>query len=120
LFLLEVVVVVVGLFIGLQVDDWNESRKDHQREELYLARVFDELAADIEETSYGIEIAERRRDMGRLLLTALDDPQLVVQDPFAFFIAIEQADYTFHPLINNFSFQELQFAGEFGIIRDGA
>jgi hypothetical protein len=120
LFLLEVLVVVVGLFIGLQVDDWNESRKDRQREELYLARIYDELAADIENINYGIEIAEHRRDMGQLLIAALADPELAVQDPFAFFSAIEEAAYTFQPLINDFSFQELQFAGEFGIIRDVA
>ena len=32
--LIEVLVVVVGIFIGLQVDDWNESRKDRQDEQL--------------------------------------------------------------------------------------
>lgn len=32
---LEVLIVVVGIFIGLQVDDWNEIRKDRKRGVLY-------------------------------------------------------------------------------------
>ena len=28
---LEVLIVVVGIFIGLQVDDWNSARIDRQR-----------------------------------------------------------------------------------------
>jgi hypothetical protein len=43
--LIEVLVVVVGIFIGLQVDDWNEARKESARETVYLQR----LLADTEE-----------------------------------------------------------------------
>lgn len=27
---IEILIVVTGIFIGLQVDDWNEARKDRQ------------------------------------------------------------------------------------------
>ncbi len=40
---LEVLVVVVGIFIGLQVDDWNDARKDRQAEHVYLTRLLDDL-----------------------------------------------------------------------------
>ena len=43
--LIEVLVVVVGIIIGLQVDDWNEARKESARETVYLQR----LLADTEE-----------------------------------------------------------------------
>ena len=33
---LEIFIVVIGIFLGLQVDDWNESRKDQQQELVYL------------------------------------------------------------------------------------
>jgi hypothetical protein len=42
---IELLVVVVGIFLGLQVDSWNESRKEAARESIYLER----LLADIEE-----------------------------------------------------------------------
>ena len=40
---LEILVVVVGIFLGLRVDDWNESRKNRQLESVYL----DKLYADV-------------------------------------------------------------------------
>lgn len=41
---IEVSVLVVGIFIGLQVDDWNQSRKDRVEERVYL----EELREDFE------------------------------------------------------------------------
>ena len=45
--LVEVLIVVVGIFLGLQVDDWNEARKDRAEESTYLARLVDDLDASI-------------------------------------------------------------------------
>ena len=42
---LEIMIVVVGIFLGLQVDDWNEVRKYRQQESLYLDKIFDDMAA---------------------------------------------------------------------------
>ena len=35
----EVLVVIVGIFIGLQVDDWNQARKDGNDELRFLERL---------------------------------------------------------------------------------
>ena len=43
LVVLEVLIVVVGIFMGLQVDDWNEARKDRAVEKEYLQRLWTEL-----------------------------------------------------------------------------
>lgn len=34
-FVVELLIVVVGIIIGLQVDDWNEMRKDRLEERAY-------------------------------------------------------------------------------------
>lgn len=41
--LVEVLIVVVGIFIGLQVDDWNTERKDRIDEAIVINRLHDEL-----------------------------------------------------------------------------
>lgn len=41
--LLEVLIVVVGIFIGLQVDGWSKLRQDRRDEQLYLNRLHDEI-----------------------------------------------------------------------------
>ncbi|MDH4072901.1 MAG: hypothetical protein OEV41_07335 [Gammaproteobacteria bacterium] len=40
---IEVLVVVVGIFIGLQVDDWSQYRQDRRDELLYLDRLHGEM-----------------------------------------------------------------------------
>jgi hypothetical protein len=41
--ILEVLIVVVGILIGLQVDGWNEGRKKQQDIEVQLLRIADLL-----------------------------------------------------------------------------
>lgn len=40
---LEVLIVVVGIFIALQVDDWNAARKDRIEEAQFLSRLHDDI-----------------------------------------------------------------------------
>lgn len=40
---LEILIVVAGIFIGLQVDDWNNLRQDRRDEQQYLNRLHDEI-----------------------------------------------------------------------------
>jgi hypothetical protein len=40
---IEILVVVVGIFLGLQVDDWNEARKFRQQEAVYLDKIRGDL-----------------------------------------------------------------------------
>ncbi|MDH3362123.1 MAG: hypothetical protein OEM50_01590 [Gammaproteobacteria bacterium] len=39
----EIIVVVVGIFIGLQADDWNQRRLDRNDEQVFLNRLHEEL-----------------------------------------------------------------------------
>ena len=91
---LEVLIVVVGIFIGLQGYGWNEQRKDRILEQRYLERIYEELALDIDEFEYGIKMAGSRRSIGELLIEALQDSSVVRGNPPAFVVAIEQAGYT--------------------------
>lgn len=42
---IEILVVVVGIFLGLQADGWNEARKFRQQEAVYLGKIRDDLVA---------------------------------------------------------------------------
>jgi hypothetical protein len=46
---LDFVVVVVGVFVGLQVDNWNQERADSKREAFYLAALQDDFSVVIAE-----------------------------------------------------------------------
>jgi hypothetical protein len=47
---LDVIVVVVGIFLGMQVADWNDSRKDRTLEIEYLGRLYDDMNGSISVT----------------------------------------------------------------------
>ena len=66
---IEVMVVVVGIFIGLQVDDWNEARKDRNDEQDFMIRLHEDvlLARELSE-----RVLERRISFMDDLITTAD------------------------------------------------
>jgi len=62
-------IVFVGVFIGLQVDDWNEGRIDRLDEQVFQARLDDDIL--YAEELFG-RLLERRFDRFEQLLIASD------------------------------------------------
>lgn len=61
---IDFLIVIVGVFIGIQVANWNDARRDRQGEQEYLDRLRQELAVILPEAhASGAELANR---MGRL------------------------------------------------------
>lgn len=54
---LELVVVVSGIFLGLQADQWNDRRIGYQLEADYLQRLYTELVVGLEAQSADIDAA---------------------------------------------------------------
>ena len=44
---IDLLIVVLGVFIGLQVNNWNEGRKEHARERIYLERLLVDFDANV-------------------------------------------------------------------------
>lgn len=71
--LLELVVVVAGIFLGLQVDDWNERRKLRQQESLYLRKLVGDLTTMQAELTHKIESNQEAIQTMTAALYALED-----------------------------------------------
>lgn len=83
----EFVVVVAGILLGLQVDGWNEGRKEQRAERVYLER----LGADVDEMIAANEPQERvhaRLQSAFLILESLDRCSLAEEDRELFELAI--------------------------------
>jgi hypothetical protein len=52
---LEIVVVVLGIFLGLQVDDWNEQRKERAQDRLYLERLAEDVRSMMDANQPGLD-----------------------------------------------------------------
>jgi len=67
-FAIELVIVVLGVFIGLQVSNWNEARKDRSLEAVYLANIASDIRGDSREMDEIIRVsALRMAVLNRLL-----------------------------------------------------
>lgn len=82
--LVELMVVVVGIFLGLQVTDWNESRKARADERLYLERLHDELIVAADQLNSRVESLEDWKAVCVEALTAMNDGDLGEMTPAEF------------------------------------
>ena len=75
---LDFLIVVVGVFIGIQVANWNEGRAERIAEERYLTRLYADTQANIAELEELVSVHERRAailaDMENALLTGGEPP----------------------------------------------
>ena len=88
---LEILIVVVGIFIGLQVDGWNEGRKKQQDIEVQLLRIADDAAVLIAETDRLIVDFEIRIARAQIALAVLDGTPLTEANTPAFEQALEES-----------------------------
>lgn len=70
----EVVLVVVGILIALQVNNWNESRQSERERERILENLRADLVQEMDEFRYFIGLLEERERNTEYVLEILEDP----------------------------------------------
>lgn len=80
--LIEIFIVVIGIYIGLQVDDWAKERQDRQVERLYLQELYEDSQADREILADRMERSENilHRMSGFLAQSALATPTWTIEE----------------------------------------
>ena len=117
---LDFVIVVVGVFVGIQAANWNESRKQHVEEHRYYAQILDDLRVD----QQSLRGAQRRADSFdvaaedtlRAIRSGL--PQNVTPGRFA--VQIHYAGFLYIPRPSRRTYDELISAGNLGLLRNEA
>ena len=128
---IDFVIVVVGVFIGIQVANWNDGRKERAAEQRYLAELARDLEADIAELRRG-----RRHNLARLatseaILLAVEPAYqrpgffpLVGEEPvpnpsFSGYV-YAGLTATFTVVGTDYTFDELVQSGNLGVLSDRA
>jgi hypothetical protein len=83
--ILEILIVVVGIFIGLQVDDWNQLRKERQEESEHLVQLTEEARQALNTISRYKQVHRRAIDGGIDLIQGLAVPDYCVDNDFVLF-----------------------------------
>lgn len=118
--LLEILIVVVGIYVGLQVDGWNETRKEKAKEKVYLERLVRDIERDADLLSRSIQRADNRAADAILAMNGLADPTLLESDPCQFLASIGRVSQNFFPVLYSHTFTEIVSSGHLELIKSDA
>ena len=115
---IELVIVVVGVFIGLQVNNWNEQRQDRALEKQYLQRLHDDIQLSIETANFNIRDMRMQYRLDDDMLAALHSCRLEGAEKNRFIAGAYALGKIDPPPLVRGTIDELRSTGRIGLIRD--
>ncbi|WP_282134333.1 DUF6090 family protein [Seonamhaeicola maritimus] len=113
----EIVLVVIGILIALQINNWNENRKDRDLEKYYLNQLLIEFQNNIKESEFLRIFGEFQSKNIQLLLKSLKQP-LDSSEIEIWFFAVEHSYYLPHANYHKNVWNELKSTGKMEIIEN--
>lgn len=110
----EIVLVVIGILIALQVNNWNEARKTRDKELHYLSNIKSDLQLNIAELQDYIDVRNSRIESAKKIIEHFEGRPLTNLDEFNNHTVNIYTWRKFYQ-INN-TFQELTNSGNLAII----
>jgi len=114
----EIFLVVIGILIALQVNNWNEMRAERNLEQRYLQRLVEDLGTDIENLHLSIRSTDSRKARAEFLLNVTQNHELIKENPTYFIKSVEYGGYTNNPVISDHTFEEIKSSGNLAIIQN--
>lgn len=109
-------IVVVGVFIGIQVANWNDSRQDLRDAAELLVRLESDLKTETLAWRRAIDYYSTTRSYGVAALQGFKDPQS--QTPTEFLVNLYQASQRWNVVSQRGTYDELISSGRIALIRD--
>jgi hypothetical protein len=117
---IEIGVVVIGLLLAFQLDDWRGGWVERQQERGYVGRLIADVQTDVPEIEDAIALGRMRLELVDLVIRVATDPPAASATPVLFMGAISQAAYTYTPQLTSHTFENLRSTGDLRLIRDEA
>lgn len=116
--ILDFVIVVIGVFVGLQVSNWNEARHDAVRGDEYLERIHSDLMTDVaaldRRSAFWADVA----DYGDAALDFAENGKLRNGSTWETLLAFYQASQIWSYTTSDGTYRELIAAGDLGLVSD--
>jgi hypothetical protein len=109
----EIILVVIGILIALQINNWNEDRKNLQKEHLLLVQLKEEYTSNLAQLDRKIEMRTRLIHASTKLLSYIDTPEGVPSDSVLKYLGPSGYAPTFDPITN-----DLISAGKLSLIKN--
>ncbi len=113
----EIILVVIGILIALQINNWNEQRKEDKLEAEYYCRLLDDAQQDMEQVNQFIKLSEDRlaaSNQAVRLLQKEKAKKVDVSKQLGLSILAIYSDFT----PNNSAFEDLKSGANLNIIKD--
>lgn len=117
---IEILIVIVGVFIGLQVSNWNETRKENERGTEYLQRLHDELLQDADTLTQISRFWGQVQGYGEAAMAYAEDGTLREGSAWTTLLAYHHASQVWPYRKPDVTFQEIRSTGNLLLIRDAA
>lgn len=111
----EIILVMVGILLALQIDNWNERRKNTETELLYYCRIYDDLKLEKELINEFVENANHRIATSKELLLDLESTTKDKNYLLNKFLSAVISD-TYIP--RNETYKDLVFSGNLKLLND--
>jgi hypothetical protein len=117
--LLELLIVIVGVFLGIQAANWNAARQAEQEERRYYRQLIDDLKTDASTLRSAVERSRMHDRAAEDVLAALDHGLPRDTDYGKLAVSIHYAGFLFVPQPARRTYDELISTGNLSILRNG-
>jgi hypothetical protein len=116
--LIDLVIVVAGILIALQVSNWNQDRLDARRKQAYLARILADLDTDLRANANRERFLAQVRAYGQQALAHAENGTLAGGSAWKTVLAYFQAGQFYAYSRESNTFDEMRDAGDLSLIVD--
>ena len=113
----ELAIVIIGVFIGMQVSNWNEDRETNQKAAVFTVRLIDDLRKEAWGYQYLIEYNRETNANQRRVLDAMVGKTTLSEEQFMI-SAYRATQYYYNNVRFRSTFDELVSTGNIGLIGD--
>ncbi|MEZ5960239.1 MAG: hypothetical protein R3C30_07380 [Hyphomonadaceae bacterium] len=117
---IDLVIVVFGVFIGIQVANWNEGRIERLQERGFLVRLHEDFTQSIAGQARDLAFLDQQLADQAAILRSLDACAVAPEDQIAFQRGIGALGYINPPRLYRRTIDEIGASGETDIIRNDA
>lgn len=115
---IEFVLLVAGVFLGIQAANWNGQRVEDIQAQAYLARVRGNLEQDQQSIQHRVVFWGKVIDYGKSAVHYAEAGELVDGSAWKTVLAFYQASQLWQWKASDATYQEMRSGGELGLIRD--
>lgn len=109
----EIILVVIGILIALNINNKNQERKERQEEAIILSQLLNDFNSNLAQLDQKIRFRVDFTSSSKQLFNYIDHPELRNKDSIDYYIAKTLPYATFDPIIN-----DLASSGELTLIKN--